>query len=222
MNYLKLTTLLLLIMIVTNCKDESKISLSEFKYADKNFEVKCDGISEELLKEALFSFEEDISNHFSKNGQKNLVKAYSSVINLGMYGRGKYGDIVSDHTKAIFEELKKDESLWNTKGKIKSLNYNHELVKCLANNIKDKDINTSFNALLSTNSMRLELLSRELRTRSARTSKDQHLATYIALDYLYAKLFDVDFSVPKKEKVEVPKLKINRDEKPILQKEQQQ
>ncbi len=204
-SYIKLTTLLIVLSVFTSCKNEA--TLSEYKYADKSFDVTCNQINPELLKEAVFSFEEDIANHFAGNGKKNISQAYSRIINLGLSNRAKYEDIVSDHTKEIFKLLKADTNLWSTDNNTTSLNYNHELVKCLSENMKDKDLKTTFNALITTNSMSSRLFGEPLKRKSNIAVNDKFLATYIALDFYYAKLFNVDLEAPKTKKTTAQPIK---------------
>jgi len=190
--YLKSLTLILVSIAFISCKKEA--SLSEFKYSDNDFQVNCEEVDLDLLREAVYSFEEDITTHFTNKGAKNLPQAYSRIVNLGLYGRVKYNEIVSPHTVEIFNILKEDQDLWNLDGDSKSLNYNSKLVNCLANNLTDKDLKTTFNALLTTNSMSTKLFGEPLRRKAYLALKDKNLATYIALDMYYAKLFDLDLS----------------------------
>lgn len=203
-SYLKLVSFLLILTIFTSCKKEA--TLSEYKYADKEYTVQCESVNPELLKEAVFSFENDITKYYERNGKSNLSQAYGRTVNFGMYGNAKYKEIVSPHTLEIFNILKTDTELWNLEGKTKTLNYNHKLVQCLADNLKDHDLKTTFNALLTTNSMTPKLFGAPLRRKAHIALKDKHLATYIALDMFYAKLFNVDFNVQKEEKTNVSKL----------------
>lgn len=214
--YLKPLSILLLLTIFTSCKKEA--TLSEYKYADKDYTVNCNNIDTNLLKEAMYSFEEDITNYYAKGGKKNLSQAYSRAISASIYGNAKYNEIVSPHTKEIFNILKTKTDLWNSTSKIKTLNYNTQLVKCLADNISDKDLKTTFSALLSTNSMSSKLFGEPLKRQSRLAIKDKALATYIALDMFYAKLFDVDFNAPKKENTQKPKLEPIKDPKPTTNK----
>lgn len=186
--------LILLVISITliSCTEEK--TLSEYKYSEKNFPVICDATNTPLLKEAVYSFEDDITNYFAQKGSKNLSQAYSRAVNLGIYGRAKYEEIVSPHTIEIFEILKKDKDLWNLDAETKSLNYKSSIVKCLADNLADKDLKTTFNALLTTNSMSSKLFGEALRRNAYKAIKDKYLATYIALDMFYAKLFDVDLT----------------------------
>lgn len=189
---LKPLIVLLVFFLLTSCKKEA--TLSEYKYSANGFQVTCEGVNPELLKEAVYSFEDDITNYFAQKGSKNLSQAYSRIVNLGIYGRAKYEEIASPHTIEIFEILKKDKNLWSLEGTTKSLNYESSFVKCLADNLADKDLKTTFNALLSTNSMSAKLFGEPLRRSGYLAMKDKYLATYIALDMYYAKLFDVDFN----------------------------
>jgi len=196
--YLKLSIILLVMVVFTNCKNDPQ--LSEYKYSEKEFRVNCENIDSELLKEAVYSFEEDITKYFSPKGRENLLQAYPRVVNYGQNSRANFNKIPSPHTQEIFEILKTDTELWNLDGENKSLNYNHELVKCIANNLTDKDLKTTFNALITTNSMSAKLFREPLKRKAYLAVKDKNLATYIALDMFYAKLFDVDFNKETSDK----------------------
>lgn len=199
-SYIKLFTVALVAITFSNCKN-NEVKLSEYKYADKTFDMACNQIDTLLLKEAVFSFEDDISNFFERNGRKNLAQAYSKTVNLVVYKRAQYRDMVSDHTREVFDILKTQNGLWHTTTDGTTLNYDHPFVQCLASHIQDKDIKTTFNALLSTNSMRQDIFADAIRRKSSYALRDRYLATYIALDLYYGKLFDVDFTQPKKTPV---------------------
>ena len=190
-NYLKLTIILLIMVVFTNCKNDPQ--LSEYKFSEKEFQLNCENIDLDLIKEAVYSFEADITDYFTPKGKKNLSQAYPRVVNYGINARANFNKIASPHTQEIFEILRKDTELWNLNGEIKSLNYDHELVKCIANNLTDKDLKTTFNALLTTNSMSAKLFREPLRRKAYLAVNDIYLATYIALDMYYAKLFNVEF-----------------------------
>ena len=90
-------------MHFSSCKKE--VALSELKYAEKGIVVDCDKFDLKLLNEALFSFENDILNTYSKDKQ-DLSRTYSQFIRNAVYNRIKYEDIVSKHSLEIFEVLK--------------------------------------------------------------------------------------------------------------------
>ena len=191
-NYLKLTIILLVVVVFTNCKNEPQ--LSEYKYSENDFQVNCENVDLDLIKEAVYSFEADITDYFTPKGNKNLLQAYPRVVNYGINSRANFSKIVSPHTQEIFEILKTDTELWNLNGETKSLNYDHELLKCIANNLTDKDLKTTFNALINTNSMSAKLFAEPLKRKAYLAVNDIYLATYIALDMFYARLFDQDLN----------------------------
>lgn len=193
---------LLVSIIILSCKKD--VTLSEFKYSENNYPVTCENADLNLLKEAVYSFEDDITTYFANKGTKTLSRAYNRTVNLALYGRAEYNEIVSSHTIEIFRILKEDKQLWKIDGDTKTLNYNSKFVKCLGNNLSDKDLKTTFNALLSTNSMTSKLFGEPLRRKAYLAVKDKNLATYIALDMYYSKLFDLDLSQEKNNKKKAP------------------
>lgn len=191
---LKLTTIVFsLVILCVSCKKEN--TLSEYKFSDKPQAINCNDSNSKLVNEALYSFEEDILTYYSK-GKPNtsLIQSYNQFIRNAVYGRIKYDDIASEHSKKVFEALKQDNSLWNAKTPNSYLNYNGNLVTCIANNIQDKNLKTTFNALISTNSMSPKLFGTPLTANYRSAIKDKYLAAYIAFDLFYAKLFNIDLS----------------------------
>ena len=195
---------LFFIASLSSCKKES--TFTDFKFSDKPATFACENLNSKLYNEALYSFENDIMDFYGK-GQKNLVSPYSQFIRLAVYGRANYRDIVSDHTLKVFEALKNDSDLWDLNNPKSHLNYNGALMDCISKNITDKDLKTTLNALLSTNSMSPSLFGAPLTSKYGLVLSDKYLASYVAFDLFYAKLFDVDFTLPKKEK---PKVDFNR------------
>lgn len=196
--FLKLFVLTLVINLV-GCKKEN--GLTEYKYENKGIVLNCENINLKLYNEALFSFERDIETFYGKD-KPNLTRAYSQFIRNAISGRVKYEDIVSNHTINIFEALKDETNLWDANNPKTYLNYNSPLVKCIANNIQNKDLKTTLNALISTNSMSPKLFGSPLMTNYSAAIRDKYLATYIAFDLYYAKLFTLDKSkIAKSEPV---------------------
>ncbi|GAA4886961.1 hypothetical protein GCM10023311_08240 [Flaviramulus aquimarinus] len=189
---------------IVSCKKEN--TFTDYKYADGPAVITCEGLNSKLYQEALYAFENDILTYHKKiNTSTTLVQAYSRVMRASIYGQLKLEEIISAHTVKVFKALKNENDLW-VEGNPKSrLNYNSIIVNCISKNIMDKALNTTFNALISTNSMSPKLFGSPLMSKFTRTSNDKYLATYIALDLFYAKLFDVDLSkinFDKKEPLE--------------------
>jgi hypothetical protein len=108
--------------------------------------------------------------------------------------------MVSEHTLKVFEALKQDNDLWNPNNPVSKLNYKSKLMDCISKNIKDNDLKTTLNALLTTNSMTPELYGAPLLSKYRLAITDKALASYIAFDLYYAKLFDVDVTQVEKTK----------------------
>lgn len=195
---------LILIYSTTSCKQEN--TFKDFKFSDKPAKLACNTLNSQLYNEAIYSFEEDITHFYSKDKQ-NLLSAYSQFIRLTIYNRIQYRDIVSEHTLKVFEALKNETELWDANNSNSHLNYNGPLMNCISDNISNKDLKTTLKALLSTNSMSPRLFGAPLLSNYAQTMSDKYLSGYVAFDLFYAKLFDVDFSIPKQEK---PKVDFNK------------
>jgi len=182
----KLLTLLLLVTF-SNCETAEKL---EYKYANKAKLLSCDLPNGELYKEAVYAFENDIINTYD-NQNRNLSKCYSNFLNLRQRGNVKVTELASEHTLKIAKALKDETSLWNTNNEITSLNNSNALIDCIANSIKIKDVKTTFNALLSTNSLTTKNVSPLLTNNSRFVQADGSLKTYVALQFYYSQLLNV-------------------------------
>lgn len=180
-------------LILFSCKNEN--SFTDYKYADQPTLINCDGLNSKLYNEALYSFENDMINYYRRaRPNTTLFQAYSQYLRSALYSTVKYEDIISKHTLDVFEALKNETDLWNTNNPKSNLNYNSSAVSCISKNIQDKDLKTTFNALLTTNSMSPKLFGAPLSAKLRDTQNDKYLALYTALDLFYANLFGIDFS----------------------------
>lgn len=188
----------LAIITLFSCKKEAKQkTLDEYKFSEKGIVLNCDQFDLKLLNEALFSFEDDILKKYGKTGQNgnpNLTRAYSQFIRNAMYGRIKYVEVVSPHSAKIFEVLKSRSELWDLTHPDTKLNYSSPVMECISNNMVDKSLKTTFNALIETNSMSPKLYGPALQSNYGAAIRDKYLSAYVALEFFYGKLFDVDLS----------------------------
>ena len=183
----------LLVFTLFNCNKQNPFS--DYKYSDKPEAIICEGLNSKLYNEALYSFEDDILKFYQqKKSNITLVQGYSQFIRAAIYSPPKFEEIVSKHTLDVFEALKNDTDLWDATNSKSHLNYNGKILNCIASNIKDTNLKTTFEALISTNSMSPKLFGTPLVTKYRNALNDKYLALYIALDLYYAKLFDIDFS----------------------------
>ena len=202
----------LLVFTLFNCNKQN--SFSDYKYSDKPEAIICEGLNSKLYNEALYSFEDDILKFYQqKKSNITLVQGYSQFIRAAIYSPPKFEEIVSKHTLDVFEALKNDTDLWDATNSKSHLNYNGKTLNCIASNIKDANLKTTFEALISTNSMSPKLFGTPLVTKYRNALNDKYLALCIALDLYYSKLFDIDFS---KVNLDKPEQKVDFNKVPKL------
>ncbi|WP_431135915.1 hypothetical protein [Psychroserpens mesophilus] len=194
-------------LILVNCK-EPKPKLT-FKYSNDPALITCGNDNSKLLNEAVYNFEANLVEHYT-NENTNLYSAYRMFLKESANNTANYNNISNQHSIDVFEALKNIEGLWIIKNNKLSLNYKHDIFNCIGENISDKDLKTTFNALLETNSMSIRMLKDVLLTKSNRLNTDKYLATFVALELYYSKLSDVDLS-KKQEKTSDAKLKEKND-----------
>lgn len=167
----------------------------DYKYADEPDIVLCEDldINTNLLKEALYNFENELKERYTRN-PKTVLRGYTNYLNAGLSGTIPHESSVSQHTRDIFDLLKKEEELWTMRNGKYQFNYNSDLMACISNNIADKDLQTTFKALLDTNSMTSRTIGWAIYPKLTQTRTDRYLATFIALDMYYARLFEVKFT----------------------------
>jgi hypothetical protein len=185
---------LFLLVIITLLSPSCKEQELEYLYSDKNDFLECTtDINNALYKEALYTFEQDILDYHNAKSS-DIISCYVSFLHRTSNNNIDYKDIISSHTLLVLEALKEDTTLWDFESKKSNLNYKSPIIKCISNNIQNKDIKTTFDALLSVNSMDPKLFEPAYAPKYEELINDKYLALYVALDLYYAKLFDIDFS----------------------------
>tara|TARA_R110000772_G_scaffold18985_2_gene53414 strand:+ start:259 stop:846 length:588 start_codon:yes stop_codon:yes gene_type:complete len=181
-------------VLITSACSESL----EYKYSDRPMQVSCSGANEKLLNEALYSFFDDItvyyrtkSNDPSESGM-STYEAYANYVYDGALGNADYKNIVSEHSKNVMNELRKESQLWDKKPAMSNLNYNSEFVKCLITNFKDKEMVSTIQTLNTANSMTPKLMADRFRLTIRAGLEDPNYGMYIALDTYYQYLFDLE------------------------------
>lgn len=184
------SVILITVLFLSGCAKEERIA---FKYTEQPDLVICDVKNEDLYNEAIHSFENDIFAYYDTISQSPL-KGYTQFTAFALNGRLKVENIASEHSLKLAKLLKKDNQLWQTTAGIKTLNYSSLLMDCLVNNIKNEDLKTTFNALLSTNSMRRNTVLTPIRNNARQLLTDQSLKAFVAFEYYYAVLMDIELS----------------------------
>lgn len=199
--------LVLLFAVNLSCKKEA-VKLVEFKYADQPNTITCNSGYDDILKEALYTFENDIINKYDTKS-KNKFRAYRAYISNYISNRTALDQTISEHSKAVYDVLKSKKELWNGN----QLNYNSAVIKCLTDNMTDKSLKQTVTALISTNSMRSELFAAPLRSNTSYT-RDTNLATFVALDLYFSKFNTVDFTTVDLSANQVKDQPVNSNQRP--------
>lgn len=188
--------LVLLIFNLTSCnKENSAPSFSEYQFADQPQTINCSNEDNNLLNEAVYSFENDIVNFYGAK-QKNILRGYNNFIKqAASYKKIPFEEFVSEHSVNIAKAIK-GSGIFNNNG----LDYNHNIIQCIGENMNAGDLKTTFNALLSTNSMSKTLFKPALAGNASRLGKDKYLGLYVALEYFYSEINKIDFSQMDYEK----------------------
>ena len=187
-NIVKTVFLVTLFFIASSCKEEPKIT---YKYSDQPDVIDCEGLAnEQLLLEAFYSFEEDLKKQFILPSDPNpmIQRAYAAFISRNS-GRQLpvIPDMVSQHSLDIYKELAKTDLFLDGK-----LNPNSKLTNCIANNIKNEQVKTTFNALKSTNSLSPELVAAAVFNVGPRAYQEEALKVYFAFGLYFAKFNAID------------------------------
>ena len=184
--------ILLLAFIYTNCKPAPKI---DYKFGEEKNLFPCSSVDMDLIKEAVYVFEEFIFENYSFNAPDKEKAAYFNFLKNSEVKLMPMGEKFDDHIKNVFYALKTEESLWSGTQDQKTLNLDHEIIKCIIENINIEAIKPVFKTLAESKTLRGEVLAPTLRSYFNKIEEDRALATYIALDLFYAKIFQFDLSL---------------------------
>lgn len=180
-------TLFATTLILFNCKKD--VNPITYEFTDKPYDFVCkeSDIENDLLKEALYSFEDDIVKYYDPK-QLNLNRAYGQFL-LGInHNEYIHMRIISPRSRAILERLKQEDHLFING----QLNTKSPLISCVVHGVKDEDLKTTFNALLSAGSLKSSILASGIMFESKKVLADKAMATYVALDMYYAKIAERD------------------------------
>ena len=195
-----------------SCQDSQKKVDLDFIYTNQGDVLNCEGLDTALLQEAFYSFENDLTTYYTPE-KPIYSRAYSIFVSQALADRVNYSLMVSDHTKNVLAALKQDESLWTTNPDGSKVNFSHPIFECIGENIQDEPLKQTFNALIQTNSMSLRMFGQELRQKTFGMKDDKYLATYVAMELFYGKIYDKDFSIPETDDVYAPDTKVHNHTK---------
>ncbi|MDX1277384.1 hypothetical protein [Oceanihabitans sediminis] len=184
--------LVILIINLSSCKQENTPTFSNYKFAEKPQVLSCTDVDSKLLNEALYSFESDIAASYN-NHRNNLVLSINTFTRQAASRTPDYAKIATQHSVELASALK-DAGFLNDNG----VNYNNPVFDCFTEKIQESGLKTTFNALLSTNSLKKELINPPLQRNAHTVGNDKYLAMYVALEYYYSAILNMDLEAENK------------------------
>lgn len=178
-------------LFLTNCKQEPSIT---YKYQENDDLFNCDAVDMNLIKEALYAFEDYIEKHYSFQDPKSVDQGYYYYWEIIKSTRIPAVEFINPHVLLVRDELRKIDDLWITQNETTTLNYNHPMIKCLSDYMVDPQLKSTFNVLTESNTFKDKVFLALLKRDPVAIKKDPALATYLALDTFYARILNLDFS----------------------------
>lgn len=191
MKHKTLLVILVLSALLLSCSQEQ----TSYKYQHKADIITCTNVNSALLKEAFYAFENDLFQHTKDTLQVDIEAAYNRWIYPSHNNNFNIKTLVSPYTVSLFNKLKIEEpQLFDITNKDSNLNYNSTLITCIADNVRDQDLKTTFNALLDSKSMSPKLFGDRLTFNLLKVTRDPYMRYYVIFEYGYGKMFFNDFS----------------------------
>ncbi|MDC8003500.1 hypothetical protein POV27_05520 [Aureisphaera galaxeae] len=168
----------------------------EYKYKERPLNISCASVDNDLLREALYSFQDDMAKKYNDpdiilGTKSSYIHSYRQYIYRGMNGQAPYKEMASPYTLEILEKLKNVEGLWDMEREGSHLDYTGEFMSCIFENIKDEELRTRINSLVEVNYLTPKNVAEIMRQNVNKAFNDEYLAIYIALDGYYQYLLDI-------------------------------
>lgn len=187
---------ILLSIILSGCKEEINPT---FKYSEEKNLFKCSISDMDLIKEAVYVFEDFVFKNYDFRLKQDLNIAYRNYLKNAEANFMPIAENFDEHAIAITQKLMKRESLWEgTKGDM-HLRNDGELLSCLIDDMQNEDLKELFYAMANSNTLRANSVAPLITRYADLLPEDRALVSYMALDMFYAQVFQLDFSLPKAE-----------------------
>lgn len=169
------------------CQNANNSTQIDYKYTEEiKLLTNCKLQHSDLINEAIYSFENDITQAYNKEN-KNPLRTYQMFLRALTTKTFEVEEIATAHSLKIAKALKETNYFKNG-----GLNLNSEVSECIFNNIKDKSLNTSLNALKTAESLRPNVVLPTLTNAVRNFGNDKHITAYLALEYFYKDLMLVN------------------------------
>jgi len=185
------TILLIAVILLVSCKKDSQI---EYKYQENDELFSCDGIDMDLIKEAVYAFEDYIKDHYSMEPPNSVDKGYYFYWDISKSDRIPAVEYINPHILEIRDELKKIDGLWIINNNEAKLNMKHPIAKCIGDYMEDQQLKKIYDVLVETNTFKNLVFLAPFKRDPIKFRKDRALMTYLALNTFYARILMLDFS----------------------------
>lgn len=179
----------LTIMLFVSCKKEL-----EYKYTDNDDILKCSSVDIDLIKEAVYAFEDYSKENYSFQIPKSVAQGYYFYWTIAINNRLPAIEFINPHIIKIRDILKEEKDLWITKNDETFLNMNHAIVTCISEQLINSEVKNLFNLLVDTNTFTTQVFLASLTKGDERVRDDKAFHTYLILDTFYARILNVDFN----------------------------
>ncbi len=181
----------LTILLLISCNKEPKF---EYKYDNNDDLFKCSSVDMELIKEAVYAFEEYLKEYYIFQGPKSVHNGLNNYWKISITNRLPAIEYINPHIIKLRDILKNETSLWITKNDKTILNFNHPIMDCISKNLIDSELKNLFDFLRNSNTFSSEVFLASLKWADKRIKDDKAFETYLVLDTFYARILNVDFN----------------------------
>ena len=179
------------LILFIGCNNEAKL---QYKYTDHDDLFTCSSLNMELVKEGLYAFEDYLIEYYSFKGPKNIESGLMNYWRTAITKRLPAIEKINPHIIKVRDALKKEENLWVTKNNFTKLNYNHPIIQCINEEIKDPDIKKLFDFLVESKTFKTKVFLASMTMNDKRVKGDKAFETYLMLDTFYARILNVNFN----------------------------
>ena len=136
----------------------------EYKYQDEAKVITCSGLDNDLMHEALYSFQDDVETYYNVRKMEpgsiiSIQYGYANYVYLGARGEADYAGITTQHSREVWNVLKSETDLYIEKNGVFQLDYNHPFVQCLISNFQNEEVKSTMESLIAAGSMSSEIMN---------------------------------------------------------------
>ncbi|MDT0554459.1 hypothetical protein [Patiriisocius hiemis] len=178
-------------VLLASCGQQSK--KVTHKYQDQPRVVYCKQIDTVLVKEAFYSFKEDVASYYNNQGyEKGSLPYYhngfTKYVNSLIGNNASYNLVASEHSKKLARELKKHPEIWTIRDGETIPNLESSFLKCITKDIDDFPLKALITKVYQKGSISRENMLASYYKNVGKVHQDNSFSLFLALDTFYAHL----------------------------------